>query len=221
MSMKPRLSPCSRPRRMGVDSQPVGSGSAGSRLDQGLQERRPLLADPLPLFGFFSRLPVGSAAVEDVAAAFHLVPLVGWLSGGLGSLLVWVAWSFLPAEALAAVVLAFLVGLTGLNQTDGLLDLGDGLMVHGAADTRRQVMRDHVVGAGGVGLGLFTYLVSFACLTGVLLSLIHISEPTRRTPISYAVFCLKKKKKKKPTSKPHITYATETLTQNTNHTNRQ
>src|SRR5680860_1443242 len=30
----------------------------------------------------------------------------------------------------------------------------------------------------------------------VSLSLIHISEPTRRTPISYAVFCLKKKKKK-------------------------
>src|SRR5665647_1654078 len=34
--------------------------------------------------------------------------------------------------------------------------------------------------------------------SGILwhLSLIHISEPTRRTPISYAVFCLKKKKKK-------------------------
>ena len=31
----------------------------------------------------------------------------------------------------------------------------------------------------------------------VCLSLIHISEPTRRTPISYAVFCLKKKKQKK------------------------
>ena len=30
----------------------------------------------------------------------------------------------------------------------------------------------------------------------MLLSLIHISEPTRRTPISYAVFCLKKKKDK-------------------------
>ena len=29
------------------------------------------------------------------------------------------------------------------------------------------------------------------------LSLIHISEPTRRTPISYAVFCLKKKKRNK------------------------
>src|SRR5665647_3766647 len=30
-----------------------------------------------------------------------------------------------------------------------------------------------------------------------MLSLIHISEPTRRTPISYAVFCLKKKKQNK------------------------
>ena len=30
-----------------------------------------------------------------------------------------------------------------------------------------------------------------------MLSLIHISEPTRRTPISYAVFCLKKKKNEK------------------------
>src|SRR5680860_1081330 len=33
------------------------------------------------------------------------------------------------------------------------------------------------------------------------LSLIHISEPTRRTPISYAVFCLKKKKKQKNKNK--------------------
>ena len=31
----------------------------------------------------------------------------------------------------------------------------------------------------------------------LVLSLIHISEPTRRTPISYAVFCLKKKKQQK------------------------
>eukprot|EP00658_Telonema_sp_P-2_P000603 TRINITY_DN10225_c0_g3_i1.p1 TRINITY_DN10225_c0_g3~~TRINITY_DN10225_c0_g3_i1.p1 ORF type:complete len:121 (+),score=21.01 TRINITY_DN10225_c0_g3_i1:570-932(+) len=33
--------------------------------------------------------------------------------------------------------------------------------------------------------------------TTLMLSLIHISEPTRLLSISYAVFCLKKKKKKK------------------------
>ena len=37
------------------------------------------------------------------------------------------------------------------------------------------------------------------------LSLIHISEPTRRTPISYAVFCLKKKKKTTPNTNTNYT----------------
>ena len=32
-----------------------------------------------------------------------------------------------------------------------------------------------------------------------ILSLIHISEPTRQEAISYAVFCLKKKKNRRPT----------------------
>eukprot|EP01016_Furgasonia_blochmanni_P034359 TRINITY_DN369_c0_g1_i4.p1 TRINITY_DN369_c0_g1~~TRINITY_DN369_c0_g1_i4.p1 ORF type:complete len:112 (-),score=6.91 TRINITY_DN369_c0_g1_i4:14-349(-) len=40
---------------------------------------------------------------------------------------------------------------------------------------------------------LFAQLNLFSETIGNL-SLIHISEPTRRTPISYAVFCLKKKK---------------------------
>src|SRR5664279_6051464 len=38
----------------------------------------------------------------------------------------------------------------------------------------------------------FTVALVVVTLLTVLLSLIHISEPTRRTPISYAVFCLKK-----------------------------
>src|SRR5665647_1225310 len=38
------------------------------------------------------------------------------------------------------------------------------------------------------GVGIDEELVS---ITICKLSLIHISEPTRRTPISYAVFCLK------------------------------
>src|SRR5665647_246994 len=39
--------------------------------------------------------------------------------------------------------------------------------------------------AGGQNL----FLVAAAAELGFFLSLIHISEPTRRTPISYAVFC--------------------------------
>ena len=45
----------------------------------------------------------------------------------------------------------------------------------------------------------------------LVLSLIHISEPTRRTPISYAVFCLKKKKhtNHKPCNPIKIQYTTQ------------
>ena len=42
----------------------------------------------------------------------------------------------------------------------------------------------------------FPGLMGFVQYCAFNLSLIHISEPTRRTPISYAVFCLKKKNKK-------------------------
>ena len=45
---------------------------------------------------------------------------------------------------------------------------------------------------------------------GMYLSLIHISEPTRLGMISYAVFCLKKKKAwivSKPISKSQLKYA--------------
>nr|WP_269836323.1 heme exporter protein CcmD [Salmonella enterica] len=48
-------------------------------------------------------------------------------------------------------------------------------------------------------LALHTVLQRRAILRGVAqqLSLIHISEPTRLRCLSYAVFCLKKKKKKR------------------------
>src|SRR5450756_96132 len=41
----------------------------------------------------------------------------------------------------------------------------------------------------------FFAMASISIGSGMLLSLIHISEPTRLGMISYAVFCLKKKKK--------------------------
>ena len=43
-------------------------------------------------------------------------------------------------------------------------------------------------------VNFFAPIILARGLVDELLSLIHISEPTRRTPISYAVFCLKKKK---------------------------
>ncbi|MHB8870233.1 MAG: adenosylcobinamide-GDP ribazoletransferase [Thermoleophilia bacterium] len=131
--------------------------------------RRALAAHPWPLLGFFSRLPWGGASsLEAVVAAFPLVPLVGWVVGGLSGLAALILSPFLPAAPLAAILLTMMVGLTGLNQMDGLLDLGDGLMVHGDTEKRLRVMHDHSAGVGAVAAVLFTYLLAFAALAGII-----------------------------------------------------
>src|SRR5664279_4311509 len=48
------------------------------------------------------------------------------------------------------------------------------------------------IGPGGRAARLAAAVVCPSQGGDLALSLIHISEPTRRTPISYAVFCLKK-----------------------------
>ena len=56
---------------------------------------------------------------------------------------------------------------------------------------------DNSAGAGNFMVALQTKLQKYHSLqhinNNMLLSLIHISEPTRQAEISYAVFCLKKK----------------------------
>lgn len=89
--------------------------------------------------------------------AFPLIgALLGLLAGGVG----WLALQFLPCLVVGAITLALLLWLTGLHHTDGLLDFGDGLMVHGNAEKKIAVMHDQLTGAGAIGLTLMTYLVT-------------------------------------------------------------
>ena len=60
----------------------------------------------------------------------------------------------------SAIVYAFLMIITGYNHLDGVMDMADGVMVHGDADKKIRVMKDSSVGAGGVAT-----LFLVACLT--------------------------------------------------------
>ena len=67
-----------------------------------------------------------------------MILLLSGRSGGLPA----------PTAAFAYVVAVYAV--TGINHLDGVADLGDAAVVHGAAERRREVMTDTAVGVGAV-----------------------------------------------------------------------
>jgi adenosylcobinamide-GDP ribazoletransferase len=119
--------------------------------------------------GFLSRLPVGhdEEAWQAFQATPMALPLAGYVLGAL------VAFPLLLPGPSPTVALVFVVGIyvvTGINHIDGVIDLGDAVVVHGSAAERRAVMKDTTVGAGGalavalVILGLATAGIGLAAL---------------------------------------------------------
>ncbi|MDD1676908.1 MAG: adenosylcobinamide-GDP ribazoletransferase [Methanomicrobiales archaeon] len=121
-----------------------------------------LLRSFAALLQFCTIIPTGKIQdFGDFARRSWLLPLAGYITGGIAALLVF----FIPSPPLAAAVaLATVLLLSGLNHFDGLLDLGDALMIRGSREKRISVLTDPHVGAGGVGFGLCITLVTFGAL---------------------------------------------------------
>ena len=64
----------------------------------------------------------------------------------------------------AAIVYAFLMIITGYNHLDGVMDMADGVMVHGDPERKIEVMKDPSVGSGGVAT---LFLVASLTIAGI------------------------------------------------------
>jgi adenosylcobinamide-GDP ribazoletransferase len=87
-------------------------------------------------------------------------PLIGAFIGLIAGVFGWAMYQVLPGIVVGGLVTAVLLWLTGLHHTDGLLDFGDGIMVHGTSERKIEVMHDHFTGAGGLSLGILTMLIT-------------------------------------------------------------
>jgi adenosylcobinamide-GDP ribazoletransferase len=114
------------------------------------------------LFSFLTIFPVemDKDMLADCAHRMWVFPLIGAFIGLLAGIFGWVAIHFLPGIVVGGLVLALLLLITGLHHTDGLLDFGDGVMVHGTAEHKIEVMHDQLTGAGGLTLGIMTMLIT-------------------------------------------------------------
>jgi adenosylcobinamide-GDP ribazoletransferase len=114
-----------------------------------------MLDDIRKQIAFLTRIPtrIEIKSLEEIARKMWLFPFVGFLIGTLAGILNWVLTFILPDFIRGFAILAFLLWITGGHHTDGLLDLGDGLMAHGDPEKKIKIMHDVSTGTGGFIIG--------------------------------------------------------------------
>ncbi len=134
------------------------------------------------LIAFLTIIPVGmnSNYFIDAANYMYLFPLVGALIGLLAGTLAWFLSNILPALIVGILTLGFILLVTGLHHTDGLLDFGDGIMYQGPPAKKIEIMHDHNTGTGGLALGLISILTTAFCIAeldvGIVIQSLIVSE---------------------------------------------
>lgn len=147
------------------------------------------------LFAFLSVLPLrmDMDCLVDSARLMWLFPIVGAILGLVAGVFGWAISYFLPFMVVGGLSLGVLLLLTGLHHTDGLLDFGDAVMYHGTAERKIEIMHDQLTGAGAIGLGLMTYLVTalaFVSLAGRV-SIFGFSVPAILPSLIVVEMCAK------------------------------
>lgn len=125
-----------------------------------------VLQPVIALLQFTTILPLGKTApFESFAERSWIYPCAGYVIGGITGVVLFL----LPAPPLvsAAIGVGLVLLLTGCNHLDGLLDLGDGLMVHGGRSDRIRALTDRTIGTGGIALGITVTLLAWSSLSSV------------------------------------------------------
>ena len=119
------------------------------------------------LISFSTILPLNiHTTIEEMALFTWIYPIIGVLIGiivGAFGFLV-VDLFHLPRLIAAALIYSFSIWFTGFHHLDGLIDFGDGMMVHGSPEKKIAVMRDKRIGTGGIAYLFIVGLISFAAI---------------------------------------------------------
>jgi adenosylcobinamide-GDP ribazoletransferase len=119
------------------------------------------------LISFSTILPLNiHTTIEEMALFTWIWPIIGGLIGifvGTFGFLI-VDLFHLPILIAAALIYSFSIWFTGFHHLDGLIDFGDGMMVHGSPEKKIAVMRDKRIGTGGIAYLLMVGLITFAAI---------------------------------------------------------
>ncbi|MBP3791431.1 MAG: adenosylcobinamide-GDP ribazoletransferase [Methanobrevibacter sp.] len=125
----------------------------------------------LGLLTFSTILPINVfTSIEYMTKLTWCWPFLHIFVGVLAAICGYVSLEFLHLNSFftATVVYAFLMIITGYNHLDGVMDMADGVMVHGEPEKKIRVMKDSSVGSGGVATLFLVASLTIAGLYNIL-----------------------------------------------------
>ena len=144
----------------------------------------------LGLLTFSTILPINVfTSIEYLTKLTWCWPFLHLFVGILAAICGYVSLEILHLNSFftAAIVYAFLMILTGYNHLDGVMDMADGVMVHGEPEKKIRVMKDSSVGAGGMAT---LFIVASLTIAGIYNILVYhfimgivICEMTAKTSL--------------------------------------
>lgn len=104
--------------------------------------------------------------MDEAARSVYLLPFIGLFTGLPGAAVLLFGYTVPPGVAATLAIGAVLLA-AGLHHADGVLDVGDALMVRGDSRRRRAVLKDTRVGVGGIAALFLVYAPALAALAAL------------------------------------------------------
>lgn len=131
--------------------------------------------------------------IEALMRRIYLFPLVGAVLGLILGAVALALTEIAPAGIAAALIIAVIVKICGINHADGLADFGDGVSAHTTVEKKISAMKDVHIGTGGVIFLVVTILAVYSSLVAIPkevlpVALVVAEVAAKQSMIAFAAF---------------------------------
>ena len=123
------------------------------------------------LLTFSTILPLNIyTTIDEMAKLTWFWPVLNGFIGLIATIIAFILTRFIHFDPLlvAAIVYGFLLIINGYNHFDGLMDFGDGIMVHGSPEKKLSIMKDPMTGVGGISTGFIVGTITIAAYASLI-----------------------------------------------------
>lgn len=123
------------------------------------------------LLTFSTILPLNIyTTIDEMARLTWFWPVLNGLIGLIATIIAFILAKLIHFDPIliAAIIYGFLLLINGFNHFDGLMDFGDGVMVHGFPEKKLSIMKDPMTGVGGIATGFIAGTITIAAYTSLI-----------------------------------------------------